>query len=97
MPAPTCTTFTLLNRVDDAYAAMLAAIAAATRTVRLETYIFEASPIADAFRDALTHAAQRGLEVQLLIDAWGSPDLHDDYYHKYGPDEYAAFHKQEKK
>ena len=25
------------------------------------------------------------------------PDLHDDYYHKYGPDEYAAFHKQEKK
>ena len=83
MPAPTGTTFTLLNRVDDAYAAMLAAIAAATRTVRLETYIFEASPIADAFRDALTHAAQRGLEVQLLIDAWGSPDLHDDYWQNF--------------
>jgi len=25
------------------------------------------------------------------------PDLHDDYFQKYGPDEYAAFHKKEKK
>ena len=25
------------------------------------------------------------------------PDLHDDYYQKYGPDEYAAFHRQAKK
>ncbi len=69
-----------LNRVDDAYASMLAAIDAAARTVRLETYIFEASSIADAFRDALTRAARRGVAVYVLIDAWGSPELEDEYW-----------------
>lgn len=76
----TATTFTWLDSVDVAFAAMLAAIRAATRSVRLEFYIFEASPIGDAFRDALVQACQRGVPVQVLIDAWGSPDLSDDYW-----------------
>ncbi|GDY20769.1 cardiolipin synthase B [Verrucomicrobiota bacterium] len=81
MPETTnATTFTWLDTVDAAYAAMLAAIGAATRSVRLETYIFTSSPIADAFRDALVQACQRGVNVQLLIDAWGSPSLSDDYW-----------------
>ena len=78
--ATAATTFTWLDTVDAAFAAMLVAIRAATRSVRLEFYIFEASPIGDAFRDALVQACQRGVPVQVLIDAWGSPNLSDDYW-----------------
>jgi cardiolipin synthase len=80
MPERPETCFTWFNSVDDAYAAMLDAIAAARISVRLETYIFQSSPIADAFRDALVTAARRGASVQVLIDAWGSPELRDDYF-----------------
>jgi cardiolipin synthase len=54
---------------------MLAAIDAAQRTVRLETYIYAAGSLGDRFREALVRAAQRGVRVRVLIDALGSSSL----------------------
>lgn len=60
---------------DKVFGAMLAAIAAAKQSVRLETYIFEAAGIGVRIRDALSSAAQRGVRVQVLVDAFGSSSL----------------------
>ena len=67
--------FQWLPTGGEALAAMLAAIAAARRSVRLEMYLFDPSPVADHFRDALANACRRGATVQVLIDAFGSMSL----------------------
>src|SRR5260221_6666483 len=54
---------------------MLGEIAAATVSIRLETYIFHTGPVADDFRDALVAACQRGVKVRLIIVALGSLSL----------------------
>lgn len=54
---------------------MLAAIDAATESVRLETYIFAVSPLGERFRDALMRAQIRGARVQVLVDGLGSYSL----------------------
>ena len=59
---------------------MLESIEAAQRFVRLEMYILTASPIADKFRDALARAQERGVHVQVLLDAVGSFTLPGDYW-----------------
>lgn len=59
---------------------MLEAIRKAKRSVRFETYIFEDSSIGRAFRDALGEAQARGVDVQVLLDAWGSNALRNDYW-----------------
>jgi cardiolipin synthase len=60
---------------DDAYDAMLAAIARASARVWLETYIFEPDRVGQAFLAALERAAERGVEVVLIVDAVGSSKL----------------------
>lgn len=64
-----------LQTGDEAYAAMLAAIDTASRSVRLETYIFQDCEVGQQFRQALARAAQRGARVQVLVDALGSIEL----------------------
>ena len=59
---------------------MLGGIDAARVSVRLEMYIFTASPLADRFRDALVRAAQRGARVRVLLDAMGSFMLPESYW-----------------
>lgn len=59
---------------------MLAAIGNASKSVRLEMYIFHTGPTADEFRDALVKACQRGAQVQVLIDAVGSAYLPDSFW-----------------
>jgi cardiolipin synthase len=54
---------------------MLSAIDAARRTLRLEMYIYSSEPPGDEFRDALTRAARRGVQVRVLLDAVGSIGL----------------------
>jgi cardiolipin synthase len=69
------------NRVDllesgSAYfPALLAAIAAATAEVHLETYIFEADETGRRVAAALAQAAQRGVHVHLLVDGFGARDF----------------------
>ncbi len=59
---------------------MLQAIAEARTSVCLETFTFSASAIGDRFRAALAAAAQRGVRVRLIIDAFGSFGLSDHYF-----------------
>ncbi len=54
------------------YDALLADIAAATKHVHLEYYIYEPDRTGAALRDALAARARAGVEVRLLVDAIGS-------------------------
>jgi len=62
----------LLVDGDEAYPAMLDAIAAARQSVSLCSYIFDHDPAGLRFRDALKDAVERGVEVRVLIDAVGA-------------------------
>lgn len=57
---------------DEAYPAMLDAIDGATRSISLCTYIFNNDRAGQQFLDALQRAAQRGVEVRVLVDDVGS-------------------------
>jgi cardiolipin synthase len=69
-----------LASVDEAYRQMLAALAAARTSVRLEVYIFKSGGPGDRFRDALVAAALRGIKVRVLLDGFGSHELPPDYW-----------------
>jgi cardiolipin synthase len=69
-----------LQTGEEALEEMLAAIASASQSVRLEMYIFHAGPTADQFRDALVNACHRGLRVRVLVDALGSAYLPDSFW-----------------
>jgi cardiolipin synthase len=64
------------TRGADAYAAMLAAIDAARRTVGLMTYIFDVNAYGRAFIRALERAHARGVRVRVLIDGVGARYTH---------------------
>jgi len=57
------------------YPAILRAIKSAQRYILMEMYLFESGKIADQFINAFVDAAQRGLNVQLLVDAYGTLGL----------------------
>ena len=57
---------------DQAYPAMLGAIAEAKRSVALLSYIFDSDRAGDAFLDALAGAQRRDVEVRVLIDDVGA-------------------------
>jgi len=75
VPQPSTTSFRWLRSGRETFPAMLAAIDAARRTIRLEMYIYSSHPPGDQFRDALVRAVQRGVNVQVLLDALGSLGL----------------------
>jgi cardiolipin synthase len=56
---------------EEAYPAMLAAIADARHSVHLSTYIFDGDATGRRFVDALLQAAGRGVAVRVIIDALG--------------------------
>jgi cardiolipin synthase len=60
---------------DDALPAMLKAIEGARERISLETYNFEEGEIASRFSDALARAAERGVKVQMVLDAVGSKKM----------------------
>jgi cardiolipin synthase len=72
--------WTWYSEGDRFFADMLAAIAAARRSVRLETYIFEAAGIGIRMRDSLAAAARRGVRVRVLVDGFGSSALPADFW-----------------
>lgn len=59
---------------DRYFADLLAAIDSAESSVWLETYIFEAGPLAERILAALIKARARGLSVRIIIDGLGSAD-----------------------
>ena len=62
----------LLENGVEIFPAMTKAIREAKLSVNLETYIFEPDEAGRQFAEAMIEAAKRGVEVRLLIDAWGS-------------------------
>ncbi len=61
-----------LDGGDQAYPVMLEAIAQATRSIAIASYIFDNDPTGRIFADALSAAVDRGIEVRVLIDGIGS-------------------------
>ncbi|MEQ9464321.1 MAG: phospholipase D-like domain-containing protein [Haliea sp.] len=61
----------VLHNGDEAYPAMLAAIARASRRILLCSYIFESDHTGRQFVAALAAAQQRGVEVRVLVDGIG--------------------------
>jgi len=62
----------LLRNGGEFFPALAAAIDTAEREIWLETYIFADDDAGRAIADALIRAAQRGVEVRVLVDGWGA-------------------------
>jgi len=62
----------LLDGGAQAFPRMLAAIDGARECVHLEVYAFALDATGRKFIDALSHAAQRGVRVSVVLDGWGS-------------------------
>ena len=61
----------LLKNGEEAYPAMLEAIAQARHRVCLSTYIFKGDETGRTFAEALGQAAERGVDVRLIVDGLG--------------------------
>jgi cardiolipin synthase len=62
----------LLRSGAEFFPRLLAAIAGARASIHLETYIFELDAVGGRVADALVDAADRGVAVHVLVDAFGS-------------------------
>lgn len=69
-----------LRNGDEAFPALLAAIDAASASVRLETYIYSDDELGREFLAALLRARQRGVDVKVLVDGLGSMSLPGDFF-----------------
>jgi cardiolipin synthase A/B len=67
--------YDVLVNGDQAFPAMLQAIDGARERVSFETYVYEKGEIARRFTDALERAAQRGVEVRIIVDAVGASHM----------------------
>lgn len=63
----------------EAYPVFLAAIEAATDHVHFQFYIYEDDDTGRRFRDALIAAAERGVQVRVLVDAVGGAPVADEF------------------
>ena len=70
--------FSLLVNAPEYYPAMLQAIRDARSYVLMEMYLIESGQVADDFIEAVAGAAQRGVSVQLLLDAFGARGFSGD-------------------
>lgn len=71
-----CNSIKLLNSGDETYPAMLEAIRSATRSIALQSYIFDHDEVGEEIAQALIEAKKRGVEVKVLIDSVGSKYSH---------------------
>jgi cardiolipin synthase len=65
-------TITTYTYGQDLYEHMLAAIAGARKQVLFETYIWKGDEVGERFKQALTDAAARGVEVHCIYDAFAN-------------------------
>ncbi|MDP1566224.1 MAG: cardiolipin synthase ClsB, partial [Polaromonas sp.] len=71
--------FTLLENGEEFFPRVFECIAAAQREVLLETFILFEDKVGKALQEALLTAARRGVQVDITIDGYGSPDLSPGY------------------
>lgn len=65
----------LLRNGDQMFPAMLEAISSARETVDFSSYIYWPGDITDTFSDAFMERAQAGVEVNMILDGYGSAKL----------------------
>ncbi|MEJ7764148.1 MAG: phospholipase D-like domain-containing protein [Acidimicrobiales bacterium] len=63
------------------FPSMLAAIASARSTIDLSSYIYWPGKVEAAFTAALAERARAGVEVNVILDGWGSAKLHGEPLH----------------
>ncbi len=63
---------TVLRDGSETYAAMLAALGAAKRSISLETYILASDGTGERFKEVLIERAKAGIAVRIIYDAVGS-------------------------
>jgi cardiolipin synthase len=66
---------TVLNNGGEFYPSMLDAIAHAKHTITMENYIYWAGEVGQRFAQAMAERCCRGIEVKLLLDAFGSATI----------------------
>lgn len=69
----------LLENGEAFFPAVFEAIAAAEREVLIETFILFDDKVGQALHQAVLEAARRGVQVDITVDGFGSPDLSDDF------------------
>jgi cardiolipin synthase len=74
------TTVRLLKNGVEAFPAMFETIDRAESRIVLEMYIFADDETGREVRAHLISAAGRGVRVMVLVDAWGSLELHDSFW-----------------
>jgi len=67
--------YEMLLNGDQVYPAMLDAIRNARRRVNFLTYIYSPGQAADQFTRAFADAGRRGIEVNVVVDAFGASDI----------------------
>lgn len=78
--------FTMNNEVDlftdgtKKFEQLLKDIEAATHHIHLQYYIYRSDQLGKTIRNALVDAAKRGVQVRVLIDAWGSTSLKRNFF-----------------
>lgn len=72
MPDSSLLSHQLYDKPVEFQAAMLDDIKNARQFIFLETYKYANDKIGEAFRDALTRSAKKGVKVKVLIDSWGA-------------------------
>jgi len=71
--------FTLLENGEEFFPAVFDAIAHAEREVILETFILFEDKVGKGLHEVLLAAAKRGVQVEVLVDGFGSPDLSAEF------------------
>jgi cardiolipin synthase len=71
--------FTLLENGEQYFPRVFEVIAAAQREVLLETFILSEDKVGRQLHAALLAAARRGAQIDVTVDAFGSPNLSDDF------------------
>lgn len=72
MPLTTGSSVHLFGRSEDAFVAMATDIDSAKETIDLAFYIWESGGLVDSIESHLVNAARRGVQVRILVDAFGS-------------------------
>lgn len=71
--------FTLLENGEAFFPRVFEVIAAARHEVLIETFILYEDKVGKALHAALAEAAKRGAQIDVTIDAFGSPSLSDEF------------------
>ena len=64
---------------DQAFPAMIEAIEQARHRVSFETYVYNAGEVAERFTSAFEAAAQRGVQVRLVLDSIGAQKIEEQH------------------